>query len=298
MYSVVYCRRRKAERKLDQWRVVINNLQESGVPDDSFGAPSVDINKYSCGSVSAASLHSLRKGSGKRTKKNRNNHMEDEVQGRNLLSPALLDEEELYENHKNYTSVFNYDTETYRPMSASTAFGSRRSSRTGRYSLAHSRDSELDERDDEGFREPYKPPRRHRHRRSKSGVWENSINHARAAVYAQESLSSPVRQAPDRRLVITRSAPDLLEMLDAVPTTSGDESDDSYIAGGGGGGAERGMRMNNTIPLMDPERTAMYSPPRSTRIGRSSTLGTMQSHRTTTPRPYTGRSNSRSKIRC
>ena len=64
----------------------------------------------------------------------------------------------LYENTKKYTSVFTYDTETYNPVSTSTALGLGRSNRTCHYSLSCSRESELDGRDDEGFREPYKPP--------------------------------------------------------------------------------------------------------------------------------------------
>ena len=259
-------RRRKAERKLDQWRVVINNLQESGVAEDGFNGPSVDINKYSCSSASAASLHSLRKGGGPRRGKKARNNYEDDAQGRNLLSPVMLDDEDIYDTQKNYPSVFNYDTEIYRPAMS---VGSRRSSRIGRYSLARSRDSEIDERDDEGFREPQKLNCR-RHRRSKSGVWDNRINQARAAVYAQETLCSPVRQHEERRLVITRSAPDLLEMLPITDITTPcyEDSDDSSWEAGGGG-----LRMNNTMPLM-----VIASPPRRHRntMGRSATLNAMR----------------------
>ena len=216
---------------------------------------------------------------GKKGKKKLNR--EDEWQGRNLLSPqpTYIDDDD-YEDHLKETDTSLKPDDFYRPNS------SRRSSTRGKYSLAHSRDSQLESTlidfDDYDTR-LYNTPRVFRsppptmpmgHRgRSRSGVWESNKN---------KSPAKHERKLTQEKRLITMSAPDLLECLsDSDSSSSGYGGSNSIYARLPGG------RGDSLCGRPKP-------PPWDKR---SSTLGaTPHSHRTV--QKQLSRSNSRNKIRC
>ena len=217
---------------------------------------------------------------GKKGKKMQNR--EDEWQGKNLLSPqpTYVDDDD-YEDHLKDCDIPLKADDFYRFNS------SRRSSMRGKYSLAHSRESQLESTliDFEDNEPRYDIPRVFRspppnmpmsHRgRSRSGVWDSNKN---------KSPAKTERRLTQEKRLITMSAPDLLECLsDSDSSSSGYGGSNSIYArvpwGGGRGDSLRGR----------PE-----PPPRDKRC---STLGaTPYSHRTV--HMQLSRSNSRNKIRC
>jgi hypothetical protein len=253
-------RRQKAERKLDEMRVVFNNLQENAINDESFHHQVALENAYCKGSAS-----NIRKA--KKTKKTQN-FREDDMQGRNLLSISCMSDEDydfMDHNHKETDTTLKYFEPEYARV-----YGSRRSSgaKAAKYALARSKDSQLDsayEWDESDITPPEHlspipvvppavPPRRGKPIRARSGVWDNRM---------EVRTPPPQRMIPSKRL-ITMSAPDLIASV------------------------EESMRPQIMVELKDicGETSTM----RRERMTRSSTIGAVQSHRTYRPR---SKSNSR-----
>ncbi len=252
----IFCRRKKAERKLDEMRVVFNNLQENAINDESFQLTAVE-NAYCKGSAS-----NIRKA--KKSKKKQNYH-EDELQGHNLLSICMSDEDYDLVDHKDGDTSMKYYVE---PEYAK-VMGSRKSSssRGGKYALARSKDSQLDsayEWDESDLHEPQPPavpPRRQRPRRARSGVWDTMVCRS-------PQTEQRIRAA---KQLITQSAPDLIASVE---------------------GEMNKYKHQASVPIRDISEIAS----RQARMTRSSTLGTVHPHRT--HRPTRSRSNSRVNMRC
>ena len=196
-------RRKKAERKLDQMRVVFNNLQENAMNDET-------IQQVMDASLNLNTPSNMRKG--KKGKKNKN-YKEDDLQGRNLLSPPCYADDDDYDSPKDIMS------ETYMkyPMiidDTYKSFCSRQASRSGKHSLCRSRDSYLDGADSPYEWDEYDITRtrqsRPRPSRTRSGVWDNKS----VAI----AMTPRVPQQGGRLLLtekkaFTQSAPDILELM-------------------------------------------------------------------------------------
>ena len=267
-YHMLCCRRKKAERKLDQMRVVFNNLQENAINDDS-------IQQVMDASLNISGSSNIRKG--RKGKKNKN-YKDDELQGRNLLSPPCYIDDDDYDSPKDIMS----DTYMKYPMIIDDTYksvSSRRASRVGKHSLCRSRDSHLDgadsayEWDEYDIRDRPRSRGNGRPNRARSGIWDN-----RSTVMAM----TPAVPKRGGRLVerkhFTQSAPDILELLKS---------------------AQQQPQAQQQYPVqhvVTPDRETNYFPPppsdRDARMPRSSTLGAVQGHRAMQPRP---RSNSRGR---
>ena len=217
-------RRRNAERKLDQWRFVINNLQESNANEENLKRATLEGSGVN---VMETPPSNVRK-AGKRNKKTKKiNNKEDEWQGRNLLTSPNYDEEDALEimalDPRDMETMLKYpmpitDEELYRQHQLS-----RKNSKSGRYSLARSRDSQLESSiwvEYDPVKDRPRSKRDLRHKRAKSGQWDPPTNRS-CAIHAHPN--NYVVQGELRKTKFTQSAPDILSLINPpLPVRNGD----------------------------------------------------------------------------
>nr|UCK81570.1 Gal-binding and CUB domains containing receptor 18 [Arenicola marina] len=187
-------RRRHAERKLDQWRFVINNLQENALNEES----AKPLESAMDGSESPSC--NVRRAKRARRSKKQNNR-EDEWQGRNLLQSAAQEDED--PTQRSGDTILKYTDEDMSRYAAA-----RRGSggpRPGKYALARSRDSQLDgparspvamttnavwEND---YDRPSRLSRRDlKHKRAKSGQWDPPQNADKQRFYNAKASAAAI----------------------------------------------------------------------------------------------------------
>ncbi len=197
------CRRRRAERKLDQWRFVINDLQDNVANESSqsnWGIPEHG------GKGHRKARRSLEQQHKQQQSKKKQNNREDEAewQQRKLLGKKVQE----IENHYWPTSVQDQMT----GISRQTA---------NKYCLSQSRDSQLGGGQGKGKksgsgRDKYSTEPPQHIRRSKSGQWDTQ-GHSRPRIicpgsppYGCLDIDAMQLRPLDKRY-FTQSAPDLLD---------------------------------------------------------------------------------------
>lgn len=228
---------------MDQWRVVINNLQDSAVNEENLkrGGENIYYGAHDDG-ISVDSLGKPSPGSNMRKKKIKNKNYaapsatDDPWQGQNLLGSGYNEDDlELYMEHQrmcqnDYNTNPKYTDSTM--VSECPSCNSRRNSysrpSTVKYALAKSRDSALESPTyaPEGWNDtnvPPRPPRRPR--RTRSGQWESPT---KAAALLNQGPPGPPPLTQEKRN-LSHSAPDLLSMLPPPALLPSPESDSAYV---------------------------------------------------------------------
>lgn len=259
-------------------RVVFNNLQENAINDEC-------IQQVMDASLNLSTPTNTRKGKKKKNK----NYKEDELQGRNLLSPPYYVDDDDYDSPKDIMC----DTYMKYPMIIDDTYKSVRSqhaSRTGKQSLCRSRDSFLDGVDSAYEWDEYDVTNtrsRMRPSRTRSGIWDN-----KSFAVAMTPRVAPVHRGGrvSEKKTFTQSAPDIMELMRR-------EQEEQQRSPGY-------CPVHSHGQASTPDREVMsqtyFSPAsiqdRASRLARSSTTGAVYGHRTIHPK---NRSNSRGRIsRC
>ena len=189
-------RRRNAERKLDQWRVVINNLQENANNEENLKRSTLEYDYQGDCKVDIVGASNT----SKKARKKRNNQMacnsrEDVLQGHNLLTSHYYDEDDPeYVDLKEDTYTKYVDEGD---LSECYHCGSRRNSRSSKHGM-------LNRDDDSGMVDNQSQRRSRRDvrcKRTRSGYWEPA-----------RSQSTRPEVTEVTQMVHSTSAPDLLAL--------------------------------------------------------------------------------------
>jgi hypothetical protein len=194
---LLFHRRRKAERKLDQWRVVINNLQADTSVNEENMKRTLASNSGFYATTSSPAYH-------KKVNKDYPVDDDDMWPARKLLEHDDPD----YIDYKYPNYVDNCPTCNSRRNSFSRPG-------TIKYSLTRSRDSAL-ESPTYGYADGYAPPvpsRKRPPRRTRSGQWDSPTKAATLLIQQQREQQSPL--SIDKKN-LSRSAPDLISSLPSL----------------------------------------------------------------------------------
>ncbi|KAK2151438.1 hypothetical protein LSH36_363g02075 [Paralvinella palmiformis] len=226
------------------WRKGSFELTESAAPNDSCQALESSANEENLKratqdelgiNVIGTSPYNIRKPQGKRGKKTKKiNNREDEWQGRNLLSSPTYDDDDMLDvipiDVREMDTMMKYQSSAAPPGIDEPLCRqhhlARKNSKSGRLSLARSRDGQLE--DDSIWMEADAPrdrPRSRRdlrHKRAKSGQWDpptanRSFVAVTAAAAAAAQSNNYVVPCGLHGNKFTQSAPDILSLFDPVP---------------------------------------------------------------------------------